>query len=444
MKSLTDLTATELRELLGSGETTPTKIAKACLAQIKRLDDKLSGWETIDESVIQTQLDKLSTQENTTLPLCGIPVGVKDIYNTVDMPTQMGSPLWKGFTPGNDARVVHNLRLAGALILGKTTTAEFAVHYQDKTRNPHDFTRSPGTSSAGSAVAVATGMVPVALGSQTAGSICRPASYCGVYGMKPTFGVMPRTGVLKTTDSLDSLGFFTRSVDDLKLMFDACRVKGRGYEFVHRYIDSYTPAPDKTYRVGFIKHPKWDLAHDYAIEAIHTFSDTLSTLPNIEITEAFMPPEGYAIHEIHERIYDKALSYYFAEEAKKHTLISPIFYDIVARGQTISTDQYQKDLQQQAYLTQWFDTYYSDFDILFTLTTAGDAPVGLTTPDIPDSNLIWTFLGMPMVSVPVFTSPNGLPYGALFVARKYQDPLLLDFLDTLARHNILSPVHYHF
>lgn len=444
MNSLTDLTATELHERLRCGETTPVAVTEACLGQIARLDDTLQAWETIDRHVIQAQLDKLAEQEDKTLPLYGIPIGVKDIYNTVDMATQMGSPLWKDFTPGNDARVVHNLRLEGGIMLGKTTTAEFAVHYQDKTRNPHDPSRSPGTSSAGSAVAVATGMVPVALGSQTAGSICRPASYCGVYGMKPTFGVMPRTGVLKTTDSLDSLGFFSRSVEDLKLMFDACRVKGQGYEFVHRYIDSYTPSPQKKYRVGFIKHPKWDLACDYAVEAIESFAQTLSSLPNVEIIEAFMPGEGYAIHEIHERIYDKALSYYFAKEAENHTLISPIFYDIVARGKGISTEQYQKDLQQQAHLTQWFDHYYSQFDILLTLTTAGDAPIGLTTPDIPDSNLIWTFLGMPTVSAPVFTSPNNLPFGALFVARKYQDPLLLDFLDTLTNHHILSPVRYHF
>ena len=163
-----------------------------------------------------------------------MPIGVKDIINTADFPTQMGSPLWNGFTPGNDARVVFNMKRAGGLVPGKTVTAEFAVHTLGKTINPWAPERTPGTSSSGSAVAVALGMVPAALGTQTAGSIVRPASFCGVWGMKPSFGLIPRTGMLKTTDSLDTVGFFAGHAADLQRLFDGLRVDGRDYPVSHR------------------------------------------------------------------------------------------------------------------------------------------------------------------------------------------------------------------
>jgi len=243
---MTDFDATKLLELLKTKQISPKELASAFLKSIKMQDTKLQAWEYLNEEIIEKQIQKIETLDPSKYSLWGLPIGIKDIYNTFDMPTQMGSPIWKDFTPGNDARVVHYLRRNGALILGKTTTAEFAVHYQDKTRNPHDLNRSPGTSSSGSAVAVAADMVPVAFGSQTAGSIGRPASYCGVYGYKPTFGILPRVGVLKTTDSLDTLGFFTKSARDLKLILDASRVHGQNYEFVHRYLDNYIPSKKKS------------------------------------------------------------------------------------------------------------------------------------------------------------------------------------------------------
>src|SRR3990167_8157472 len=184
-----------------------------------------------------------------------IPVGVKDIYNTADFPTQMGSPLWKDFTPGNDARAVYHLKRQGANIVGKTVTAEFAVHALDKTLNPYDATRTPGTSSSGSAVAVSMGMVPAATGTQTAGSIVRPASFCGVYGCKPSFGTIPRTGMLKTTDSLDQIGFFTVHAEDLRRLFDSMRVKGENYPISNAALadESRQKSKGDKWRVGFAR-----------------------------------------------------------------------------------------------------------------------------------------------------------------------------------------------
>lgn len=436
---LTDYSATELLALLKSQSITPAEITAACIERIRAIDPIVSAWEYFDEEAINTQLTKISNYNQEDYPLYGIPVGVKDIYNTFDMPTQMGSPLWSDFTPGNDARLIHYLRRAGAIMLGKTVTAEFAVHYQDKTRNPHDLSRSPGTSSSGSAVAVATGMVPVALGSQTAGSISRPASYCGIYGFKPTFGVLPRIGVLKTTDSLDTLGFFARSVGDLNLMFEASRVHGENYEFVHRYIDNYISVPDKVYRIGIIKHPRWDEASPYAKEQFNQWCAKLND-PRFVIEEVNLPSFCDTIHATHQTIYDKSLAYYFKDEYAKHELMSPIFYDIIQEGLRISKEEYQEALEKQSHETREFDHWMESYDILITLATADEAPIGLTTPDIPDANLIWTYLGLPIATLPVLTGEHGLPIGASAVARKYNDKLLLDFLTYLESRHILHTV----
>lgn len=437
--NLTDYTATELLERLKSQSITPKEISQACIQRIREIDPRVNAWEYFDEEAISAQLAKIAAYSQETHPLYGIPIGVKDIYNTFDMPTQMGSPLWRDFTPGNDARLIHYLRRSGAIMLGKTVTAEFAVHYQDKTRNPHDLARSPGTSSSGSAVAVATGMVPLALGSQTAGSIGRPASYCGIYGFKPTFGVLPRIGVLKTTDSLDTLGFFSRSVEDLSLMFEASRVHGENYEFVHRYIDNYVSVPDKIYRIGIVKHPRWDEASPYAKEQFSQWCERIQD-PRLKIEEVTLPPFCDTIHATHQCIYDKSLAYYFKDEYANHELMSPIFYNIIQEGLAISKEQYQEALEKQSRETREFDIWMDSYDILITLATADEAPVGLTTPDIPDSNLIWTYLGLPIATLPVLKGENGLPIGINAVARKYNDKLLLEVLHHLVSLKLLPIV----
>lgn len=423
---LTNLDATALIELLKSKKITIGEVVNAYLDVIEKKDTDIHAWEYIDRAVIEKQIKKIEKLNPEKYQLWGLPIGIKDIYNTFDMPTQMGSPIWKDFTPGNDARVVHYLRQNGSLILGKTTTAEFAVHYQNKTHNPHDLKRSPGTSSSGSAAAVAANMVPVAFGSQTAGSIGRPASYCGVYGYKPTFGVLPRIGVLKTTDSLDTLGFFTKSARDLRLILDASRVKGENYEYVHKYLDNYTPQKSQKFKIGIVKHSKWHLVDDFVKKEFETFVNNLQ-YPDFIVEETTNPPQMESIHDLHSVIYDKTLSYYFKEEFKQNSLISPVFYEIIERGNKISLAAYQDAIATQANIMHSFDEYYDKYDILLTVSTADEAPIGLTTPDIPDSNLIWTFLGMPTVSIPALKGKNALPVGVLAVAKKYEDYKLIEF-----------------
>ena len=429
---LITLDATSIISLLKQKKTTPSEVAFSFLNHIKSVDYRINAWEYIDEEVIKKQLKKIEKLNPDTHPLWGLPIGIKDIYNTFDMPTQMGSPIWKNFTPGNDARVVHYLRRNGALILGKTTTAEFAVHYQNKTKNPLDTKRSPGTSSSGSAAAIAANMVPVTFGSQTAGSIGRPASYCGIYGYKPTFGVLPRIGALKTTDSLDTLGFFTKSANDLKLILDSSRVHGKNYEYVNKYLDNYKQNKNKNYKIGIIRGPKWNVVDDITKNEFEKFIKQLDK-KTFNIEDINISQELEQVHDIHSTIYDKTLSYYFKEEYKKHSLISPIFYEIIERGNKITVLEYQKAIEKQAHMVFDMNKYFSKYDAILTLSAANEAPIGLTTLDTPDTNLVWTFLGMPTISIPALKGKDGLPVGILAISTKYNDYRLLEIIEKIKK-----------
>jgi Asp-tRNA(Asn)/Glu-tRNA(Gln) amidotransferase A subunit family amidase len=222
-----EMTAVDAATALGKGQMSVRELVDSCLARIEELEPRIGAWACTDPDLARSRADELDARKKVGSggagPLFGLPIGVKDVFNTARFPTAMGSPIWNGFTPGNDARVVSDLELADAVIMGKTVTAEFAVHYPGKTVNPYDYERSPGTSSSGSAAAVACQMVPLALGTQTAGSTIRPASFTGIYGYKPTFGLIPRTGILKTLDTLDHVTFFARCSADLRLVMDATR-----------------------------------------------------------------------------------------------------------------------------------------------------------------------------------------------------------------------------
>lgn len=423
------------------GKLHPKDAARAALENIREFDPKYFAWVVFADDSFLTRIENEEKQFSIDSErlLEGIPVGVKDIYNTADFPTQMGSPLWKDFTPGNDARAVYHLKRQGANVVGKTVTAEFAVHALDKTLNPYDVTRTPGTSSSGSAVAVSLGMVPAATGTQTAGSIVRPASFCGVYGCKPSFGTIPRTGMLKTTDSLDQIGFLTIYQEDLRRLFDSMRVKGENYPISNAALcDSarqIKPA-GRPWRVGFARTHTWKHAPKYAKEAVETFIKNLAKEKGIEITDADLPASMRHTHETHQTIYDKSLSYYFKGEHKQSDFVSPIMNEIIARGNATSTEAFKKALALQNKIIHDMDAYMQDFDVLVSLSTAGEAPLREVT-ELPDPALMWTLAHLPAVSVPQFKSPDGLPFGMQVIARKYNDYLLFAFLDWLRDRGLI-------
>lgn len=429
-----------LKKLAGK-KLSPRDLSSAVLENIRELDPKYFAWVLYgDEKLFARQREESGVfGDRVPRLLQDIPIGVKDIYNTAEFPTQMGSSLWKGFTPGNDARAVFNLKRNGAIVAGKTVTAEFAVHTLDKTLNPYDVTKTPGTSSSGSAVAVSLGMVPAAVGTQTAGSIIRPASFCGVYGAKPSFGTIPRTGMLKTTDSLDTIGFFAVYQEDLRRMFDAMRVHGLNYPISNAALTDtvrQNKRKGKPWRVGVARTHTWKYAPPYAKDALTNFADALSGQRDIEISEAKLPSSMTQAHGVHEDIYNKALSYYFQQEYSHGENVSPVMKDLIEKGNKVSIQQYREALSIQSEIIRGMDKYFGNFDVIISLSTAGDAPLR-NVFEQPDPALMWTLAHVPVVGVPLFHSPVGMPFGVQLVARKYNDYLLFSFLDYLAEKGLI-------
>lgn len=433
----------EIIEKYAHKELSPGEVAEAVLQNIAEYDPHYFAWVIAADAKwperVQAEAQTFGINADNLLEF--IPVGIKDIYNTRDFPTQMGSPLWKGFTPGNDARVVYHLKRAGAVVAGKTVTAEFAVHTLDKTLNPYDATKTPGTSSSGSAVAVSLGMLPFATGSQTAGSIVRPASFCGVYGMKPSFGLIPRTGTLKTTDSLDTLGFFTLHAKDLRRGLDAMRVHGENYPISCAALSDTArqQKPEgRPWRIALAKTHTWEHAPQYAKDALLGFAEKLKAA-GMNVTEADLPNGLMRAHEVHATIYNKSLSYYFEKEHTKAEFVSPVMNELIADGKSIHNEAFAEALARQIDCIYAMDDFFSDVDIILSLSTAGEAPLRDVT-ELPDPALMWTLAHLPVVSAPVFTSPDGLPFGLQIVARKYNDYLLLAFLEDMRVRSLVPSV----
>jgi Asp-tRNA(Asn)/Glu-tRNA(Gln) amidotransferase A subunit family amidase len=439
-----DIDICSLTRLISLGDVHVEELTDLTIKKTKEYQHLYFPWVTFDEEFLRRQAAEAAVRLKVGAPvrtLEGIPIGIKDTFNTADLPTQMGSPLWKNFTPGNDARIVYEARRAGGLVAGKTVTAEFAVHALNETLNPHDISRTPGTSSSGSAVAVSLGIVPVALGSQTAGSIIRPASFCGVYGFKPSFGTIARTGTLKTTDSLDTLGFFTACPEDLRLIFDQLRVRGRDYHFVHKYLDNNERDKLEAYdlnksRIGFARTYTWQHSNEYARNAIEKICRTLSD-SGFQVEDIELPVEFEEIHQLHSDIYNFSLAYYFKLESISRDKISASISALIEKGNAIPLSKYREGLQKQEKLCKLFDQKASEFDVILSLSTAGSAPLR-GVEEKPDPSLLWNFLHLPALSAPVFTCPQSCPFGLQIIARRFNDYRLLDFIESISKKGLIT------
>jgi Asp-tRNA(Asn)/Glu-tRNA(Gln) amidotransferase A subunit family amidase len=428
------MTIDEVHSKYKSGELDLIEWNKTFIDLIQEKENKIQAWVYFDKDQWLENCVNILSNKPKFEKLLGVPVGVKDIFNTNDMPTAMGSPIWKDFTPGNDARVIYDIKMNGGFSAGKTVTAEFAVHTPNETRNPWNLEKSPGTSSSGSAAAVACGMVPLSLGTQTAGSIIRPASYCGVFGYKPTFGTVPRTGMLKTTDSLDTIGLFATNIDDCKLLFDVIRVKGLDYPIVNEKLNNekfQSPLIGK-WKIGVVmeQHPVTKNYEKYATDQFNSLVSQLKSSKVLEIVYPRLPALINQAHQIQEKIYHKALSYYFKKEFENHTLISDVMYEIIQQGNQITTTEYQEAVKLQNTLSQQVNEIFENVDILITLSTSATAPDFKTAIDPPDTCLIWTMCGCPTVNIPCFEN-SGMPFGLQVIAAKYADYKLIRFIKDL-------------
>jgi amidase len=335
----------------------------------------------------------------------GWTVGVKDIFDTADFPTECGSPIYKGHQPEVDAAAVSLLRAAGGVIAGKTVTAELAMFEPGPTTNPHRPTHTPGGSSSGSAAAVAAGMVDVALGTQTAGSVIRPASFCGVYGFKPTFGLVDRAGVKLVAPSLDTVGWFARDVANL----DRVRVALTGQPPAKPLAGSP--------RVGVVRTEQWDDADRDSQAAVAAFAENAGAV-DVPLPEVMM---GLAADQPTVQAYEAARS--LAWERQEHgAMLSAGLRDILDWGAAIGVDDYDRVRNRAAAAREcWFD----GVDVVVTPAVVGEAPEGLASTGDPRFARLWNLLGWPAVSIPGFSGATGLPVGVQLVAPPGHDEQLV-------------------
>jgi Asp-tRNA(Asn)/Glu-tRNA(Gln) amidotransferase A subunit family amidase len=425
------LTASEAARRIREGLLTSEELVQSCLEQIRALEPKVQAWQFLDEAHALAQaraLDERKRNGEPLGPLHGVPVGVKDIIDTADMPTENGTVLHKGRLPRVDAGVVTQLRGAGAVILGKTVTTECAYFNPGKTRNPHNPEHTPGGSSSGSAASVAASMVPLALGSQTAGSVIRPAAFCGVYGFKPTHGLIPRQGILQLSRTLDHVGLFARSIDDVALLLEQLQ----GYDerdpdtrprarMDYQTISNEEPPLEPMF--AFIKTPHWQRADADMKEAYAELQEALGA--QIEEVELFpSASEGWDWQRtIMEAEMSSNLEALWLAGKDK---LSERLRGLMERGRETRVIDYQRTLRRLAPTIDSFDELFRErYDAILTPPALGTAPKGLGATGDPVFCVLWTLLGMPAITLPLMQGANGLPLGVQLVGRKGYDARLM-------------------
>jgi Asp-tRNA(Asn)/Glu-tRNA(Gln) amidotransferase A subunit family amidase len=430
LSQLNWLSATDAARAIGGGELGAEQLTKACLARVRDVDDKVQAWAYLDPDHALAQArerDAERREGKPSGPLHGIPVGIKDIFDTEDMPTEDGSVLHAGRTPRDDATAVAMLRAAGAVILGKTVTTEFATYTAGKTRNPHNPEHTPGGSSSGSAAAVAVGMVPVALGSQTNGSVIRPASFCGVYGFKPTHGLFPRGGVLKLSRTLDHVGVFARTLEDISLVAEqlVCQDPRDGDTRVRARIPFVATAaeePPFPPLLAFVKGPAWDRAAEETKEA---FAELVAELGD-RVVEIDLPESAGLALQWHRTIMEAEMAANLDREWEKgRDRLSQSLRAQLARGREITALDYQLARARIPLINEGFDEIFERCDAIVTPAAAGTAPKGIESTGDPAFCTLWTLCGMPAVSLPLMKGEMGLPLGVQLVGRRGDDARLL-------------------
>ncbi len=430
MDDITLISATEASEAIRSGRMTSEELVSACLERIAAIEDKIGAWAYLDPDHALKQAreaDRIQQDGQTPGPLHGIPVGVKDIFDTGDMPTEDGTVLHKGRQPQEDATAVALLREAGAVILGKTVTTELAVYAPGKTRNPHDLERTPGGSSSGSAAAVAAGMVPLAIGTQTNGSVIRPASYCGVYGYKPSYGRISRHRVLQQSRPLDQVGVFTRTIEDAALIAQQIMVfDDRDPDTQLRarpaLIETVAEEPPFNPRLAFVKTPVWDQAQTDTKEAISELVAHLGeSADEVELADIF----NDAVEQ-HRTIMEADLARSFEQEyANGKDKLSSLLREMIERGQKVLAVDYNRAVSRIPEFNRALDKVFDWHDAILTPATTGEAPVGLESTGSPIFCTIWTLCGMPAITLPILQGSHGLPLGVQLVGSRGDDARLL-------------------
>jgi len=432
------LTASDAAHAIDDGAINAEQLVEACLTRVGEVEESVQAWQFLDAEHARNQArmrDEQRSKGESVGPLHGVPVGIKDIIDTEDMPTEDGTVLHAGRTPAHDATVVSLLRAAGAVILGKTVTTELATYAPGKTRNPHNPEHTPGGSSSGSAAAVAAGMVPLALGSQTNGSVIRPAAYCGVYGFKPTHGLISRHGVLRQSRTLDQMGVIARTIDDIAL---GCEILVAGDERDPDtrpraripFRDIAAEEPPLPPVIAFIKTPLWERTDEDTREAFAELVDVLGD----RVVEVDLPAIAMNALDIHRTIMEAEMAAALVEEYERgRDRLSDTLRAQLERGRAITAFDYQSAVARIPLLNEGFGEIFERCDAILTPAVAGTAPKGLASTGDPSFCTVWTLCGMPSLSLPLLQGANGLPLGVQLVGQRHRDARLLRTARWLAK-----------
>ncbi len=428
-EALAAIGAAEAARAIRDGAITSEELVRACLDRIAARDPEIRAFAYLDADYALERAHRADRwrQEGHALPsLHGVPVAIKDVIDTADMPTEYGSPLFAGNRPKRDAAIVSALRDAGAIIVGKTVTTEFALFHPGPTKNPRAPGRTPGGSSSGSAAAVADHMVPASIGTQTAGSVIRPASYCGVVGFKPTYGSISRSGVLPQSPELDTIGLFARSVDDVALLADALT----GFDpadaamspgTASRMSNAATAEPPAAPRFAFIRTSAWPEAGEETRKAIAGVGAMLGpSCDEIVLPETF----NHAVRFARTIQMAGVAAFLGPHQSRDPAAISAALSECIEEGRRISATEYIRAVAARPMLAAALDEVLSDYDAILTPAVTGHAPEGLSSTGSPVFCAAWTWLRVPAITLPV-AGPNDPPIGIQLVGRMHRDGELL-------------------
>ncbi|MFP5479574.1 MAG: amidase [Alphaproteobacteria bacterium] len=432
------LPARELRDRIARGELKAAEVAEAFLQAIAARDGEIQAFAWHDPAFVRHQaaeLDRLRMFGRPLGRLHGVPVALKDIIDTARIPTGNGTALDAGRVPQADAWIVARLKAEGAVLMGKTVTTELAFMHPGPTRNPANPAHTPGGSSSGSAAAVAAGMVPLAIGTQTGGSVIRPAAFCGVTGFKPTFGAIPRTGILRQSQTLDTVGVFARDTEDAALLAEVL--------FGHDPADPATrPGPlprlaeiaasrvPVTPTFAFVRMPGFEAADPDMVAAF----GELTALLGEQCFEAPLPPAYDDAARLRERINFAEMAHAYHRYDRPEVDLAPVTRSALEAGRAVTAGDYLAALDWQTVLRAGVDEILERCDAILCPAALGPAPEGLSSTGSSIFNGLWTYLGLPAITLPLLEASNGLPMGVQLVGRRDDDARLLRTARWLSDH----------
>ena len=426
MTNVFSLPVSKIANKIRNSELSSVDLCKFYIEQVKRFEKDIKAWAYYDEKLFLEKAEEADKHRKSGKPmgsLHGIPVALKDIIGTYDMPTECGTVLRKGKTQSQDAEIVDLLKSAGAIIMGKTATSELAFLSPPATRNPHDYSRTPGGSSSGSAAVIASHMAPLSIGSQTGGSVIRPASYCGVVGYKPSYGLISRNGVLRTSFNLDHVGVFGKTVEDVALLAKVLIKKDFYDEATVHYSSEYMLEEckkDPLFEPKFIfyKTDSWKKIDKKSRDAFEYFIKIFKK--NIEIFDT--PSYFKDIDKYHRIIHDTDLANNFQVYFKKsRNKLSKEMQSAISRGMKNSAKDY---LDAVDFMKRSYESYkevFEDYHGVISPCSTGVADKGLKSTGSADFNRVWSYMHTPAISLPLLQGENNLPLGVQLIGDKYDD-----------------------